>query len=277
MSDRRGMSLDQLAKSPIRPLALRALQTVNPGDIRIWHPYYPRKVRLHSYRHKGYWFYREQREGETSARYAQLVQTTDTVIEVGAHIGFQTLHFAALAPTGRVIAFEPGSNNLPYLLYNTAGVQNIEIRRQAVGAVCGQAEFFEDNLTGQNNSLLSVGRELAVENAKSSNFSGLVLERKSVQTVTLDDSLSNTPVHFIKMDIEGGEVNALMGATELLSASMPNLMVEVAAPSRQAVWQLLVTEHGYLATGVDGRTLSSADDLNGNTFFEHPRGPKRTG
>ena len=93
----------RLAGSGVRPLAIGILARVNPGDVRVWHPFYPRKVLLHSFRHKGYWFYGKDRESATSRFFARVIQTSDTVIEVGAHIGFRTLQFAALAPQGRVL------------------------------------------------------------------------------------------------------------------------------------------------------------------------------
>lgn len=259
----------RLAKSPLRPVALRLLHRLNPGDIHIWHPYYPRKIRLHSFHHKGYWFYRSQREQETSELYVRFIKPTDFVLEVGAHIGFQTLHFAALAPQGQVIAFEPGSNNLPYVLHNTAGVANVEIRRQAVGAESGRATFYQDNLTGQNNSLVEVGVELAATNAVASNYDALEVTTTTVDVVTLDEAFPDAKIDFMKVDVEGGEANVLVGAQELLERARPTLMVEVADANRQAVWEQLVQALNYQALSQAGKPLNGPEELKANTFFVH--------
>jgi FkbM family methyltransferase len=267
------MSRKQFSATAIRPLVLRALERVNPGDIHIWHPYYPRKVLLHSYHHKGYWFYGKERASDTSAFYARVIQPSDNVVEVGAHIGFQTLHFASLVPQGHVLAFEPGSNNLPYCLHNCAGIPNVEVRREAVGAASGTATFFEDNLTGQNNSLLPLGAELAQSNARSSNFGRLSIVPTTVSVATLDEATGERPVQFIKVNVEGGEADVLAGAVGVLERSRPTLMVNVFTPNQDSVWDLLVAKLGYQPATPSGVPISGPKDLNGHTTFTHPEGP----
>jgi len=269
------MNRQWLAEGPLRPLALRVLQKFNPGDIHIWHPYFPRKVRLHSFRHKGYWFYRSDRERETSEFYIRAIAPTDLVVEVGAHIGFQTLHFAALVAQGEVVAFEPGSNNLPYCLHNCAGVANVEVRRMAVGKSTGTATFYEDNVTGQNNSLTEIGREFALDTAKSSHFAGITLTPTTVQVTTLDHEFADRFVQFIKVDVEGGEADVIAGGLELIDRSHPTMMIEVAADNRDYLWQVLVDDRGYEVRKPNGTSISSADDMNDNTTFTHPDGPMR--
>lgn len=270
------MVREWLAGSSVRPLVMRALERANPGDIRVWHPYYPRKVLLHSFHHKGYWFYGKGYDSETAQYYARVIQPADTVVEVGAHIGYQTLHFAALVPQGRVLAFEPGSNNLPYLLHNCAGVANVEPRREAVGATSRRDLLFEDNLTGQNNSLVSFGAGQAAQNAKSSNFTKLAIVPTQVDVVTLDEATEGQPVQFVKVKITGGEADVVAGALGLLTRSRPNLMVKVSEPGRDYIWQTLVQELGYEALAPNRSPIADGpSEVTGNTFFLHPAGPVR--
>lgn len=266
-----------MAGSPVRPLALSLLARVNPGDVHLWHPYYPRKVLVHSFHHKGYWFYRKERESDTSKFYARVIQPSDTVVEVGAHIGFETLRFASLVPQGHVLAFEPGSNNLSYLLYNCAGIPNVEVRRQAVGATGGRADFYEDNLSGQNNSLVRWGAELAESNARASGFSGLEITTTAVELVTLDAALGGLNAHFIKIKIDGGGADVISGAKAILRESRPTLMILIFAPERARLREALVEDLGYRAFTPQGIPLDwDASEPNGNVFFVHPDGPVRT-
>lgn len=265
-----------LATSRIRPLALTALERANPGDIHVWHPHYPRKVLLHSFHHKGYWFYGKRHDAETGQFYARVIEPSDTVVEVGAHIGYRTLHFASLVPQGRVVAFEPGSNNLPYLLHNCAGIPNIEVRREAVAASPGRARFFEDNLSGQNDSLSSLGASAAAANARSSSFDKLTVVPTQVDVVTLDEALGEERVQFVKVKIVGGEELVIEGAQGLLERCRPNLMVKVGELSRGPVWDLLVGGLGYRATTPGGLPIDGgAQAVMGNTHFMHPDGPVR--
>jgi len=86
-------------------------------DLSIAHPWVPpSRFRLNSFRHKGYWYHGKSRELRTMQLFAKLIRPNDTVAEVGGHIGFISMFFAKLVgDNGRVVVFEPGSNNLPYL------------------------------------------------------------------------------------------------------------------------------------------------------------------
>src|SRR6478735_1296610 len=92
---------------------------VNPGDITIKNHYTGDALHLHSFQHKGYWFYGRRREAATMKLFQRLIQPESVVAEVGGHIGYITQFFATLVgPRGRVYVFEPGPNNLPYLRAN---------------------------------------------------------------------------------------------------------------------------------------------------------------
>jgi len=103
---KRGLSL--------RRLAINLLYRVNPGDVTIRHQYTGEKIRLHSFRHKGYGAHGRDREKNSMRIFPQLIRSGDLVIEIGGHIGYISTYFAGLAgPDGKVVVFEPGPNNLP--------------------------------------------------------------------------------------------------------------------------------------------------------------------
>lgn len=54
---------------------------------------------------------------------------------------------------------------------------------------------------------------------------GIVSDLESDEQITLDKMFEGTPVDFIKMDIEGGEKKALLGAQNLIKKYMPKLAV----------------------------------------------------
>lgn len=145
-----------------------------------------------------------------------------TVLDIGAHHGYYTLLASMLVGSqGRVIAFEPSPRERIRLerhirLNNCA---NVRVEQIAVGASPGRAELFlVEGVEDYCNSL----RPPAV-NAET--------RRVSVEVVTLDEFLSSTgltEVHFVKLDVEGAELDVLRGASNLLRQPLrPVFMVEV--------------------------------------------------
>lgn len=103
---------------------------------------------------------------------------------------------------------------------------NVTLVEVAISNICGTTRFYEDNVTGQNNSLLS-----NYENAEAVAKSHGVRLKKHVAEVpvtTLDAYVQEYKLSpdFIKMDIEGAELNALLGSTSTL-AHVRGLMIEV--------------------------------------------------
>lgn len=90
--------------------------------------------------------------------------------------------------------------------------------------VSGAAQFFEDNVSGQNNSLLG---DFAIAESTARSH-GVVLERRArtVELTTLDDHVGADRVDFLKIDVEGAELQVLQRA-KLVLARVKCLMVEV--------------------------------------------------
>lgn len=239
--------------------AFRLLQR----DIHITNPWTGHKLRLNSYRHKGYWYFGKSREHETMVLFETLIRQGDTVLEVGGHIGFITQYFSKLvAQQGKVVVFEPGLNNIRYTEENVYGLQNTTLERKAVSSENGIATFYEDNLTGQNNSLLSDYKNADL--VAKTHAATLVRIPRQVEVVTID---SYVDVHglkpdFLKIDVEGCEYQVLLGAAKTLR-SVPALMVEVTM-QHDAVTKLL-REAGFRLLD-EHKNLLEKITADGNVF-----------
>lgn len=138
---------------------------------------------------------------------AKYIKTGDTVLDLGANIGYYTLLFAKLVgSTGMVYAFEPEKTNFDVLLKNCAlnGYQNVVAENKAISDTNTPLTFYlsKDN-SGDNRLFGDETSEKAV----------------SVPAVKLDDYFSNAnlPINFIKMDIQGAEGRAFQGMKTLMS------------------------------------------------------------
>jgi FkbM family methyltransferase len=257
-----------VGKRSIRKLGLYALSRVNPGDIRIRHHYTGDRIKLHSFRHKGYWFHGRRRESTEMTVFASLVRSGDRVIEVGGHIGYISLLFARLVgPGGSVHVFEPGPNNLPYLRHNVASHGNVSIVDKAVGDEVGVLPMHIEDLTGQNNSMVAEFAGLAV-NQRNAVRANVV--QHLVDVTTLDTYLDqeHCSPDFIKIDVEGFEWEVLRGARATLQRCHPALMVEVQS-HRTQIGEFL-KDLGYRLYAADGRRLAEIPDHTVNVFCIPP-------
>jgi FkbM family methyltransferase len=238
--------LNKLARvQALRRLALPILKTLGSADITIHHPWWPEfRLKLNCYRHRGYWYKGKKREHRVMQAITALAKPGDTVIDVGGHIGFVTLHLRGLVgTTGKVVVFEPGPNNLPYLQANIAPFANVELVAAACGDHSGEVDFWIEGLSGQNNSL---DRQYKNFNANRKNaFSHEDMRRITVPMTSIDSYLATTGLRpsLLKIDVEGAEDLVLRGAERCLAQIRPAIIVEVTEhPDEVAT---LLRRHSY--------------------------------
>jgi FkbM family methyltransferase len=142
-----------------------------------------------------------------------------TILDVGAHDGLLTVPLARL-PGARVIAFEPLPAAHARLAAACAGLANVELRREALGAAPGRLVLSVPVLDG-------VAQEQWASLAKDYDaFASVGAERHEVAVITLD-SLGLDDVTHVKLDAEGFEQEVLEGARATLARCRPVLSLEV--------------------------------------------------
>ena len=176
--------------------------------------------------------YGEFSEGECEV-FRQLVRPGWSVLELGANIGVHTVCLAKLVgPRGRVIAFEPQRIVFQTLCANVAlnDLQNVDCRHQAVGAESGTVIMPRLDYTKEFNFAgISVG---------------LTEEGENVPLTVIDD-LELGACHFIKMDIEGMEQEAIQGARKTINRFKPYLYVENDRSDRSDSLIQTISDLGY--------------------------------
>jgi FkbM family methyltransferase len=147
----------------------------------------------------------------------------DTIVEVGANIGTETVGFSDIVgASGSVVSFEPVPASVDVMKFSLSSIMhgNVEILPVAVGDVTGPVQL----------QVLEGGSHLAQVRAYDGNSTTSV----SVESVTLDsldDRLGRPRLMII--DVEGSEIGVLRGARTVLSEHAPALVVE-ANPSSLA-------------------------------------------
>lgn len=245
---------------------VRAFRRVNPGDVTMHNPWTGDALVVHSFKHKNYWWHRGRRERSTMIMAARLLTCGDSVVEIGGHIGYLTQFFASMvAPTGHVDVFEPGQENLRYLKRNVTNLANVTVREEAVSDRIGTAVFYEEDFSGQNNSLLDDMSTLTA----TAGHAGISVRPSVVEvpTVTLDSFSSGVRlIDFIKIDVEGAELLVLGGAADLLTTQAPIVLMEVSRGHDKVVETML--DLGYVMVGDDGSVQTAAVG-NSNHFYLH--------
>lgn len=145
-----------------------------------------------------------------------------TFLDVGAWYGPWTTWFGRKA--AEVVAFEPNPEVAEVLA--NAVPSHVRVVRAAASAIAGRA-----TLTLPEGGRGTEGR---------ASLNPLVAGHRSVEvTTTRIDDLALSDVRLVKIDVEGHELEALQGATDLLTAQHPVLAIE------------LEERHGGIAPTVD--------------------------
>lgn len=253
----------------LRRLFLPLFSRLNPGDICIKHHWVAnRKVFLHSFKHKEYWYHGKNREIDSMLLLDKLIKAGDTVIEAGAHIGYISIYLSKLVEdAGRVYVFEPGVNNLPYTRKNLNALTNVVLVEKAVGNCNGVVPFYIENFSGQNNSLLD-NYSIFSRNIKSS-FLKVKTQKTMVEVIRLDDFINerNIKPSFIKLDIEGAELDAIKGLLTCLNNDKPKLMVEI-TENKQQLYDI-IKKNGYVMFSNKLRVINDYDEISPYTFSLH--------
>jgi FkbM family methyltransferase len=163
-------------------------------------------------------------EWRIAAIAALVLKPGDVVFEGGAQHGTETLVYSTLVgPAGKVVSFEAEAGLAARLgreVERQGRTQNV-VLHEALGAEPGTA-VFEPSPTEENNTGLGT---LAAPGAKSAN--GV-----EVTVSTLDDAMAeHGSPQLVVMDIQGGELAALKGATRVLREARPMIVLEVESES----------------------------------------------
>lgn len=178
--------------------------------------------------------------------FSKYIKPGNIVYDVGANAGFYSLLSSLLvSETGKVYSFEPLPANIFYLKkhieLNKLG--NVKVIEKAVSNKVSTVRFnFGDNRSA---GFISNDGEIVVE------------------TISLDEFIrqGNPSPDIIKMDIEGAEYAALIGAKELLKIKKPVIFLATHSAELRAECLKLLAEFGYTISTVDKKPMEESDEF----------------
>jgi FkbM family methyltransferase len=142
------------------------------------------------------------------------------MFDVGANLGLMALPVLSSVSESKVVSFEPSPNTVPFLrrtVANTGLKDRWFLVEKAVACAPGTASF---SLSAQAESL----------------YDGLQHTHRATQVRQIQVEVTNLnkewrvlgrpPVSMIKIDVEGGELNVLRGAQEVLASTRPFVLTE---------------------------------------------------
>ena len=228
------------------------------------------KMMLDLQSEKDYWLGTYEPDLQEAAR--NLIHPGDVVYDVGANIGYISLMSAVLSgSSGRVFSFEALPINVQRLKKNVA-LNKLGARITVIhGAVIGSnspVSFLTHSSTSMGKVMGAAGRD--------EQYTGSI----TVPGLTLDHFVyqeRNPAPDLIKIDIEGGEGQALSGMPRLLAKIQPVLLIELhGKEAAHQTWNIL-QKHAYkVHRMVHGYPLvKSAGDLDWKAYIIAVAGHKQ--
>ena len=192
-----------------------------PEDpIAIFETKYPfhLKANLVNPEHQYLYFYGTHDERYILTKLLKIVKPGDICWDIGANIGFYTCFLASrVKSTGSVVAFEPAARTCDYLQENVAlnAFTNVTVVNKGLGDTTERRPlYYAEAALAEGTASLKYPKGRAAS--------------EPVTLDTIDNLIGELPApNFIKIDVEGYQLEVLRGGEHCLKTHAPVLMAEL--------------------------------------------------
>ena len=153
------------------------------------------------------------------------IKSGQTVLDIGAHkAGYLFIMLKKVGKNGKIHAFEPQINLFSYItkIKNLFDWNNVTVQHLALSNVKGKVDLLIPITNAKETS--SPGASI-VQGKEKTQFGRV----ESVNTETLDVycKTHNLSPSFLKVDVEGNELEVFEGGIEMLKKHKPTIIVEI--------------------------------------------------
>jgi FkbM family methyltransferase len=133
------------------------------------------------------------------------------VIHVGGHHGEEYYTYKSISSIDNIIFFEPDKDSFKKLTEKTSHDNKVICVNKALGPFSCEATLHRTpNQDGQSNSILEPFKHTHI-------YPGIVFtDKDTVKVEPLDKFQPNPKLNFLNMDVQGAELNVLLGASSTL-------------------------------------------------------------
>lgn len=231
------------------------------------------KANLTNPEHQYLYFYGTHDERYIVTKLLNIIKPGDICWDIGANIGFYTCLLASLVEdSGAVVAFEPAARTCGYLKENVSLNQftNVTVVNKGLG-------------DKQEQRLLHYSEAGLAEGTASLKYADGRAVSERVALDTIDDLIRELPTpEFVKIDVEGYQLEVLRGGEHFFKTRAPLLMAELkdVGETNRAIFGELedyVANLGYQSYKIRKHSIQRCKRLSDTTernFFlvkEHSR------
>ncbi len=197
-------------------------------------------------------------ENVLEAAYRHFLKPGDNVIDIGAHGGRHTRIFRDLiGDTGGIWAFEPLPHMAEHLRSSFASQSNVHVFEIALS----------DKVTNTVYKFVSNAPEESGLRERIYNIDDPIIQDINVNVSTADRILAAIDrIDYIKIDIEGGEIDCLKGMNSVLAKHQPFLSIEYGFPSyskydntNMTLWDM-AQQLGFHISDLFGNIVEDAEE-----------------
>ncbi len=197
-----------------------------------------------------------------------------TIIDGGAHHGKFTQQALEVFPKARILAYEPDPDSWRTGSDNLSHARNADVINAALGAKNDRAEFLRGKFSGTNSLLNRPAAKGRPYYPAAATLTGGL----QVDVVTIDGECKQrgvSKIDILKLDLQGGELEALHGARDFLSSGAIDLIITEVVfiqkylnqPLLWKIWEFL-GQHGY--------SLHSLDDVKVGLYHKEKVSPRHS-
>ena len=167
-----------------------------------------------------------QREGAPNYFLNKIRRNGSVILDIGGNLGYSALHYSRILEgidSTVCFSFEPVSSNFSKMIFNFGHLKNIfflnfGISEDAKILKFGLPDFFDNS--DEHNSGLYTSKNV------NSNFLTEECRVFSLDSFINFLNLENETIQYIKIDIEGSELEAICGASNVLENHNPVIQIE---------------------------------------------------